>query len=231
MIGPRAVTAALADTAVSFDENESESTCSGDSPRLRTPQGKHEVQPNWGRFGRPSQTVPSALRPCGLMVTQVHPGTPLAFFEVAATLIPLLLFGGVVADRLQPKDSHPKRLLKRGLAIAVVGAYAIGAEGFAIDALVTGEWTQLEELLAVTFLIGEMVGVVAALVHPWYARLKGNPENRTKSTILLLVSIALISVLSVTTILETLSRLEEASKGQFLATHQRDPTEEERIGG
>ncbi|HET9675939.1 MAG TPA: hypothetical protein VFP21_00375, partial [Solirubrobacterales bacterium] len=59
-----------------------------------------------------------------------------------------------------------------GAVIAVIGSYAIVAEGFAIDAIVTGKPTFGAEFLTVTFLFGGMVGAVAALVYPWYDRLR-----------------------------------------------------------
>jgi branched-subunit amino acid permease len=105
------------------------------------------------------------------VLLHIHPGNQLAFYETAVTLIPLLLFGGVVAERVGPRGDNPRNLMFLGIVIAVIGSYAIIAELFAIDAVVTGKPSFAAEFLTVTFLFGGMIGAVTALVYPWYARL------------------------------------------------------------
>lgn len=117
----------------------------------------------------------------GAVLLHVHPGNQLAFFEIAATLIPILLFGGIVAERVGPKGDNSKNLLSLGTAIAVIGSYAILAELFAIDTIVTGKPSFVAEFLTVTFLFGGMIGAVITLVYPWYARLRVLAEKEKRS--------------------------------------------------
>lgn len=116
------------------------------------------------------------------MLLQVHPGNQLAFFEIAATLIPLLLFGGVVAERVGPTGKSPGWLLGAGIVIVLIGCYAIAAEALAIDVIVTGKPNVEAEAVILVFLLGGMIGVLIALVSPWYKRLRtlSDEEDQTQ---------------------------------------------------
>lgn len=105
----------------------------------------------------------------------VHPfhGDPIAFFEIAATLIPVLLFGGVVAQRRGPsaRDSH-ETTKQLATFIPMVGAIAIFGEVVAIIAIVTGDsdwWNRL--IVALTLTLG-MAAVVLAVWWPWFMAVK-----------------------------------------------------------
>jgi hypothetical protein len=94
-------------------------------------------------------------------------GNPLAFFEIAATLIPVLLLSGAVVERVRP-DEGAGLAAGIGLGLVVVCAAVALAEILAIDAVVTGEWTRLTvSLVAETLALG--IGtVIFVLVYPWF---------------------------------------------------------------
>jgi hypothetical protein len=149
------------------------------------------------------------------MLIHVHPGNQVAFFEIAATLIPLLLFGGIVADRVRPNENHDERQLSIfGSLIAGLGCYAVLAEAVAINAVVTGEWETWGEILVVGFVVGGMAVVVGALVFPWHAKLaeKDNASARRLaiSTVLAILGIAGWGIF------EMLSNVDRAGESQAL---------------
>jgi hypothetical protein len=159
------------------------------------------------------------LRSFSAVPLYVHPGNQLAFFEIAATLIPLLLFGGVVAERIRPDDTHDKNgLLSRGSGIAIVSCYAILAEAVAIDAVVTGEWEWWGEVLVVVFVVGGMALVVGALVYPWYAKLDGlsGEEGKTAARGLAVSTVLSILLIAGWGAVEMLSNVDRAGESQTL---------------
>lgn len=146
---------------------------------------------------------------------QLYSGNQVSFFEIAATLIPLLLFGGVVAERVGPTGLDSGRLMRLGMMVAVVGSYAVIAEVAAIAVVVTGEPNLLAEILTMTFLFGGMIGVVAALVKPWYSALHGKSETRPRARLLAgMAGVVLASAASVA-LAVTLLGLDRAEEGQF----------------
>lgn len=162
----------------------------------------------------------------------IHPGNQVALFEIAATLIPLLLFGGVVAERVGPRDGYDARtLLMLGLLVAFVGGYAILAEAVAITVVVTGEPTLFAEIFTLVFLIGGMIGVVVALIQPWYAKLKKTAVSRAK-VLQQLAALALMSV-AVLVLIGLLNSLHRAGEGEFsearLAVITQKTTEEAAV--
>jgi len=103
------------------------------------------------------------------MLPDTSHGNQIAFFEIAATLIPILLFGGVVAERRGPqsRDSHRKTTLY-ATYIPAVGSMAILGEIVAIIAIVTGTSTWWMRLLVALVLTLGMLAVVLAVWWPWH---------------------------------------------------------------
>ena len=67
------------------------------------------------------------------------PSNDQAFFEVAATLIPLLLLGGVLTERLRPSRSLSSGVMAWAyVAIVLFGTLVIWAEVAAITSLIEG---------------------------------------------------------------------------------------------
>ncbi len=146
-------------------------------------------------------------------------GNQVAFFEIAATLIPILLFGGVVAERLRPKDSEPaKRTWLFSVAIPVIGAIAITAEVVAINAVVTGNSNDAARLFVASALTVGLLAIIVALWLPWAERLRRHcPKWGVAiniAVILLLVVAAVISVGAMT------AGVESEQEGERVADYE-----------
>jgi hypothetical protein len=151
------------------------------------------------------------------VLLSVH-GNQLAFFQTAATLIPLLLFGGVVAESLKPGGNEDEdKLWSMGWRIAFVGTYAIAAEVLAIDAVVTGEWKWWTEIFVALFVAGGMAGVVFVLVRPWYKALNAkSEEGENRAWRLKVAAIAAILGIGIWGGIEMLSNVDRAGESQRL---------------
>jgi hypothetical protein len=100
-------------------------------------------------------------------------GNESAFYELAATLIPLFLLGGVVFERLKPRKSDgEKRTLWMAAAIPTIGLWVILSEVVAIQALVTGNSTLITRLVVSSTLSAGMFAVLLSLWTPWLQQYK-----------------------------------------------------------
>ncbi|HEU4738759.1 MAG TPA: hypothetical protein VFS54_06725 [Solirubrobacterales bacterium] len=100
-------------------------------------------------------------------------GSQETFFQIAATLIPILIFSGVVAERggPRPRDSY-RRILLFAVGIPVFGTLAVLAEMVSISSLVIGSRGGLwVGFVAMTLAVG-LVGVVVSVWLPWLADLQ-----------------------------------------------------------
>jgi hypothetical protein len=98
-----------------------------------------------------------------------------------------------------------------------VGCYAIAAEIFAIDAVVTGEWATWTEIFVTLFVVGGMCGVVFVLVRPWYNELKGRGESsEPRAKRLKVVAIVTIGGIAIWGGFEMLSNVDRAGESQRL---------------
>jgi hypothetical protein len=104
-------------------------------------------------------------------------GGVVAYYEIAATLIPILVFGGVVTDRLIPSESTPWRchhtLATWGLLLA--GALAVVAEILAISAVVTESAGLIHRYVVSAAIVGGILGAVWAFCFP------GSSEHRRQT--------------------------------------------------
>lgn len=100
-------------------------------------------------------------------------GSESAFYEVAATLIPLFLLGGVVFERLKPRQNDSEKRAKwMAAAIPAVGLWVIFSEGVAIEALVSGNSTLMTRLIVASALSAGMFAVLISLWMPWLRHYK-----------------------------------------------------------
>jgi hypothetical protein len=100
-----------------------------------------------------------------------------AFFQIAAGLIPLLTFGGVLISRPRQLGTYERRtgwerLL--GQFLPIFGVIAIGAEVFAISGAVTGKGGDFDRLWVIGTILLSMVVIIATAVHT-YSRELGTP--------------------------------------------------------
>src|SRR5262245_48706807 len=88
-----------------------------------------------------------------------------SFFQIAATLIPVLLFGNVLVNRQAPKDSEVLRRPYCYVAIPLLAMFAIAGEMLAIRGAIIGEATSIERAFVIgTVLLGMVtVALVASL--------------------------------------------------------------------
>jgi Nitrate reductase gamma subunit len=105
-------------------------------------------------------------------------GGPITFYEIAATLIPVLFLGGVLLDNMHPPDpgklkkeeSTRQHIVLFGVVVyylPVAGLFVIFAEAVALDAVVSRTADSFHALLVGLTLIAGMVAVVAAVWVPW----------------------------------------------------------------
>jgi uncharacterized membrane protein YphA (DoxX/SURF4 family) len=116
--------------------------------------------------------------------TPVTHGDHIAFFEIAATLIPILLFGGVVADRLRPKTYEPlSRIANYAFRIPAFGTFAILAEVTAIVAVVSGRSAWWSRLIVAAFLTVGMLAIIISLWLPWIEELRRRDSRKAHSAV------------------------------------------------
>jgi hypothetical protein len=116
--------------------------------------------------------------------TPLNHGDHMAFYEIAGTLIPILLFGGVVSDRLRPETYEPlSRIAKYALWIPAFGTFAILAEVTAIVAVVTGTSDWWSRLIVAAFLTVGMLAIVVSLWLPWIEELRKRDLKRARSVV------------------------------------------------
>jgi hypothetical protein len=106
------------------------------------------------------------------------PSNEQAFFEIAATLIPLLLLGGVLLDRL-PRTAPSPRFVAYTVIAAVV---VIVGEVLAILVLVRGSSSTFDRFFVAFVLVGGMFAVIAAVVVPWLSLATPTPRSRCGPT-------------------------------------------------
>jgi hypothetical protein len=105
-------------------------------------------------------------------------GGPVAFYEIAATLIPVLFLGGVLLDNMHPPDLEE---LEKGVSsrwrmslfmivvyyLPLAGVFVLLAEAVALDAVVNRTTDVFHALVVCIALLVGMVAVVAAVWVPW----------------------------------------------------------------
>jgi hypothetical protein len=143
-----------------------------------------------------------------------------AFFEVAATLIPVLLLGGALLDRLRPTGWLRGPALSVPIALMVGAAVVIWAETIAIAALIRGESSTFDNVFVALVLVFAMVLIVGAVLLPWLrqiekqARVAGALTARErKRGWVMLILLGLIVIGSMTYVLtQTLESAEESRR-------------------
>ncbi|MGH3426419.1 MAG: hypothetical protein ACRDQZ_02400 [Mycobacteriales bacterium] len=165
---------------------------------------------------------------------------PRLFFQVAAGLIPALIFGGLISDRLKPSPSFsrsPRRFMV-GTLLFVLALTVLYAEVVAINAALTAEADELSTWSVALVLVGLTATALGILVLPWLKPLLAAPSNnrlrKAITPILAVMSIALVveaADLLVTGVQgeESLQRLDAAlvtadkrdTTGQVLAAYDR----------
>lgn len=129
-------------------------------------------------------------------------GGQLSFFEIAATLIPILVFSGVVAERNgpQPQDSH-RRSKYFAVTIPVIGALAVLAELVSISAIIVGPVSGSAIGFVATCLAGGLVAVILSVWLPWLSAFRKRMPDQYPTvlglSITLLVGVSIFTVVVV----------------------------------
>jgi hypothetical protein len=149
-------------------------------------------------------------------------GGVVAYYEIAATLIPLLVFGGVVTERLIPSASQWQPRHDRATwGLLCAGLLAVTAELMAISVVATGIANLIERYVVSAALVGGMLGAVWAFWLPWLSRKseagKGFSPGQA-AWVLLVVGVAAVYALAASVNLATTEELEKEARAQVEMT-------------
>jgi hypothetical protein len=146
-------------------------------------------------------------------------GGQIAFFEIAATLIPILVFSGVVAERHGPqaRDSFG-RTGAFAFLIPLFGATAIMAELTSINAVIMGRGSGLMVGFVATALALGLVGVVLMVWLPWLAALKKRMPAMYRVTLWgCCATLALVGVEAIYLIVDSVGSADKVERVESLA--------------
>ena len=92
------------------------------------------------------------------------------FFELAAALLPALMLGGLLSDRLRPPSGPRAAPPWPFWALLIGGTFFVLAETSAIEAAITGEPSDFDRVIVSVALILAAVGTVLLVFSPgWMA--------------------------------------------------------------
>jgi signal transduction histidine kinase len=110
------------------------------------------------------------------------------FFELAATVMPIVLFGSVLARAFRPPETNMRLRWYHGvwaLAIALYIAFVSAAEVFAIAAAVSGGADDLIGVVVTVALVLGIFGFGLAITIPWAIRFAQTQQTHLTATVLL----------------------------------------------
>ncbi len=97
---------------------------------------------------------------------------PRLFFQVASGLIPALVFGGLISEKLRPPSGPPRRRTWiASLVVVVVAQVVLYAEVIAITVALSGEADRLDTWFVALVLVGLTAAALGSLALPWYRNL------------------------------------------------------------
>jgi hypothetical protein len=145
------------------------------------------------------------------------------FYELAATLIPILLFGGIVAGSLRPPRNprNQQRPTDRDYAFAgviFVGlVWLIFAEGIAISQASEPSDSEFARWAVVIALLLGLVAVGVAIMVPWVRLLRGDGVvfRRRGSALVLLCAAGLVFSVVLSTGISLRGALESAERSEI----------------
>jgi hypothetical protein len=117
------------------------------------------------------------------------------FFEFAAALIPALLFGGLISERVRPPERLGRQYTVGFIALISGGLFVLIAEILAIHTAITGTPDAVDRVVVSAAVIGLSAGAFALMGLPWVEKLP-RPE-RTKWKVAFGGSLLVIAVMSV----------------------------------
>jgi MFS family permease len=120
---------------------------------------------------------------------------PRLFFQVAAALIPTLVFGGFLTDRLRPpEDWDLRRRSWPALLLMFCAFFVLLAEVTAIHATLTGRAAAHETWIVALAVVGATVALLAGLVWPWVAPLFRHPLGRVGAGTRVVLALGIVGI-------------------------------------
>jgi hypothetical protein len=161
-------------------------------------------------------------------------GGVVGYYEIAATLIPILLFGGVVTDRLiPPRDAEwQQRHDVATWALLAAGVLAVTAEIMAITVVVTGIAGQLQRYVVSAALVSGILGAVGAFWLPWLRRSSqaGRESSPAFATAALVIGgLVAVYVLATSVNLATVEELEKNVRADAQVAFKEVKTAQSRL--
>jgi MFS family permease len=120
---------------------------------------------------------------------------PRLFFQVAAGLIPALIFGGLISEKLRPSPAKRPWSRVGMFAVPLLALFVLQAEVLAINVALMGEPDAYATWLVALVLVGLTAGALGVLAAPWY-RLVTEAASRRQRRVLNAVT-AVLSILLV----------------------------------
>jgi hypothetical protein len=121
-----------------------------------------------------------------------------AFFQIAAALLPALMFGALLTDRLRPPKTIGRHYGLAVFGVVAVATFLLLAETIAIEVAITGEPTSFERAVVVIAVMIASGGTLAVVLHPWLAKLPS--EGRTTQVVGAVVLLAVVVLGSIRTL-------------------------------
>jgi hypothetical protein len=142
-----------------------------------------------------------------------------SFYSFAAVLLPTLLFGGVLVERLHPpKDTQGT--WKRGVVVLLSATFALYAEVQAITASLVGNPSDSTKAVVVFAVIGATTAVALAIIDPW---------TTVVPRVVTVGIVVLLSVLVVTSVRPLRAGIEANNAREYIALSERNADEYERL--
>jgi hypothetical protein len=151
----------------------------------------------WGRSGRRSRLAELGEprpRPLVAWAVVLPPTTdPRIFFQIAAALVPALVFGGLVSDRFKPPrhwSSRSSRWWVASMAVLLCGLSVFYGEVIAIEVGLTGSPDRFETSVVAGVVVGLTALTVGSVVWPWVTPMFTMPRSRRAKRVVIGVLIA-----------------------------------------
>lgn len=123
------------------------------------------------------------------------------FFELAATIIPVILFGSVLAKAFRPPDEKTKITPWHGVAAILLAVYITvmaTTEVLAISAAIGRGWSEAARIVVAAALVVEMFGFGFAILLPWAVRFgRSRKPHWLAGTVLGMIFLAFVGWISV----------------------------------
>jgi hypothetical protein len=134
---------------------------------------------------------------------------PRLFFQVAAGLIPALIFGGLISEKLKPPPATRHWSWLGAFAVPPLALAVLLAEVLAINAALSGKPDAFATWLVALVVVGLTAGALGVLAAPWYSRVADTASRRVRR-----LTTGLTAVLSILLVVEAADLLASAVQAE-----------------